>query len=74
MPTVKIVPFPGAQGPAGPQGPQGETGPTGLTGPAGTNGDATAFTPSTPSDWDVVPTTINGALNEIASRLRALGG
>ena len=35
MPTIKIVPFPGAPGPRGEQGPRGYQGDTGLTGPAG---------------------------------------
>lgn len=45
MPTIKIVPFPGKEGPAGPageQGPRGYQGDTGLTGPQGpaaTTGD-----------------------------------
>lgn len=38
MPTIKIVPFPGSQGPAGPQGPRGYQGETGLTGPQGPQG------------------------------------
>lgn len=38
MPTIKIVPFPGSQGPAGPQGPRGYQGETGLTGPQGPTG------------------------------------
>lgn len=40
MPTVKIVPFPGAPGPAGAQGPRGYQGETGLTGPVGPTGPA----------------------------------
>jgi hypothetical protein len=38
MPTVKIVPFPGAPGPTGSQGPRGYQGETGLTGAAGPAG------------------------------------
>lgn len=38
MPTVKIVPFPGAPGPQGPRGLQGIQGETGLTGPIGPTG------------------------------------
>lgn len=38
MPTVKIVPFPGAPGPQGPRGLQGIQGETGLTGPIGPEG------------------------------------
>lgn len=37
MPTIKIVPFPGALGPTGPQGPRGYQGETGLTGNPGIN-------------------------------------
>lgn len=49
-----------------------EAGPTGPTGPTGSAGSATLYTPSTSLDWDVVPTTIAAALDELASRLRAL--
>jgi hypothetical protein len=38
MTTVKIVPFPGKEGPAGAQGPRGYQGDTGLTGPSGPAG------------------------------------
>jgi hypothetical protein len=38
MPTIKIVPFPGAPGPQGPRGLQGIQGETGLTGPIGATG------------------------------------
>ena len=78
MPTVKIVPFPGVPGPQGLrgtqgiQGEQGLTGPIGPTGPAGADGDATAFTATTPGDWNVEPTTIAGALDELAARLKAI--
>lgn len=75
MPTVKIVPFPGVPGPQGPrgtQGIQGEQGLTGPIGPAGADGDATAFTATTPGDWNVEPTTIAGALDELAARLKAI--
>ena len=77
MPTIKIVPFPGVEGPQGPrglQGIQGETGLTGPIGPAGADGDATAYTPTTPADWNVAPTTIANALDELASRVKALEG
>lgn len=67
MPTVKIVPFPGSEGPIGPRGLQGIQGDTGLTGPLG---DATAYTPEVPADWNAVPTTIAQALDELAARLR----
>ena len=75
MPTVKIVPFPGVPGPQGPrgtQGIQGEQGLTGPIGPAGADGDAPAFTATTPGDWNVEPTTIAEALDELAARLKAL--
>jgi hypothetical protein len=58
---------PGATGATGPTGEDGQIGPTGPTGPS-----ATSYTPSTVLDWDVTPTTIAGALDELASRLRAL--
>lgn len=32
------------------------------------------YTPATNSDWDSVPTTLGEALDELASRLRTLGG
>lgn len=38
MPTIKIVPFPGAPGPQGPRGLQGIQGEQGLTGPIGPEG------------------------------------
>lgn len=44
----------------------------GATGAPGLNGDATLYTPTTPADWDVTPSTIAGALNELAARLRTL--
>jgi hypothetical protein len=59
-------------GPTGPTGPSG--GPTGPTGPQGNPGSATAYTLSTPADW-VFPaqiTTIAAALNQLASRVKAL--
>ena len=74
MPTIKIVPMPGVPGPQGPRGLQGIQGETGLTGPIGPAGDATAYTPTTASDWNVAPTTIGEALDELASRLKALEG
>ena len=48
------------------------TAPQGPTGPTGTNGDATLYTPAVDANWDVVPTTLAAALDEIASRLRTL--
>jgi hypothetical protein len=39
MPTIKIVPFPGAPGPRGAQGPRGYQGDIGLTGPQGEPGE-----------------------------------
>jgi hypothetical protein len=70
----------GDTGPTGPTGPTGNTGPTGpeVTGPTGPTGatgaagSATAYTPAVGADWDVTPTTIAGALNELAARLRTL--
>ncbi len=32
------------------------------------------YVPTTESDWDSVPTTVGEALDELASRLRTLGG
>lgn len=73
MPTIKIVPMPGVtvpgpRGERGLQGIQGEVGLTGVTGLQGSN----LFSPVTPGDWLVVPTTVTQALNEIAQRLKAL--
>lgn len=71
-------PILGPTGPTGPQGAegiQGQTGPTGpagSTGPTGPTGDADTYTPAEPLDWDVPPTTIAAALDELASRLRIL--
>lgn len=69
------------QGPTGPTGPvgqastvEGPTGPAGATGPTGAAGDATSYTPTTSADWDVVPSTISEALDELASRLRTVEG
>jgi hypothetical protein len=44
----------------------------GAPGANGANGDATIYTPAVALDWDVAPTTIAGALNELAARLRTL--
>jgi hypothetical protein len=86
MPTVNIVPFPGAPGATGPRGLQGIQGDTGLTGPigpiglsgaegplgpTGLTGDATVYIPG---DWNVGPTTIAQALDELAARLRTAEG
>ena len=54
--TVKIVPFPGSQGPigpTGPEGPAGATGATGATGPAGPTGATGATGASGYSAYDV---------------------
>jgi hypothetical protein len=68
-----VGPIVGPTGPTGPSGgPTGPEGATGPTGPAGTPGSASAYTPATSADWDVVPTTIDDALDELAARLRAL--
>lgn len=75
MATVNIVPFPGVPGDTGPrglQGIQGETGLTGPLGPTGADGDSTAYAPAIPGDWLVAPTTIAAALDEIATRIKAL--
>lgn len=34
--------------------------------------DNVAFTPSTPANWDVPPTDVEEALNELAARVKAL--
>lgn len=47
MPTVKVVPFPGAPGPQGPRGLQGIQGETGLTGPMGPAGEDAVASPET---------------------------
>jgi hypothetical protein len=57
----------GTTGPTGPTGAQGEVGPTGATGPT-----VTTYTPTTALDWDVTPTNISAALDELAARLRTL--
>lgn len=44
----------------------------GAQGVPGLNGDATAYTAAASADWDVLPTTISSALNELAARLRTL--
>lgn len=65
----------GATGPTGPTGAQGDAGQAGSvgpTGPTGAAGDATAYTPAVALDWDTPPTTIAGALDELAARLRTL--
>jgi hypothetical protein len=59
-------------GPTGADGPTGPTGPQGVLGATGPAGDATAYTPTTALDWDVTPTTIAEALDELAARLRTL--
>lgn len=43
----------------------GYTGPTGPPGPD-------SYTPTTSSDWDLVPSTFSDAMDELASRIRAL--
>lgn len=68
-----VGPIVGPTGPTGPSGgPTGPTGDTGPTGPAGLNGSASAYTPATAGDWVVVPATIDDALDELASRIKAL--
>jgi hypothetical protein len=46
----------------------GEVGPTGPTGAAGNP----SYTPNQSSDWSPAPTTISEALDQLASRLKAL--
>lgn len=55
MPTIKIVPFPGAPGPQGPRGLQGVAGETGLTGPIGPVGPAGPAGPAGPQGIQGVP-------------------
>lgn len=55
MPTIKIVPFPGAPGPQGPRGLQGVQGDTGLTGPIGPAGPAGSAGPQGPQGIQGVP-------------------
>lgn len=52
MPTIKIVPMPGAPGPQGPQGPRGYQGDTGLTGPQGPIGPQGETGPAGPAGQD----------------------
>jgi hypothetical protein len=61
-------------GPTGPTGPSGgPTGATGPTGAAGANGSATLYSPIDPPNWNSpVPATIADALNQLASRVKAL--
>jgi hypothetical protein len=47
----------------------GEVGATGPTGPAGSS---TLYTPTTPLDWVTTPNTISEALDQLASRIKAL--
>jgi hypothetical protein len=55
MPTVKIVPFPGALGPTGPQGLRGYQGETGLTGSQGSTGPTGATGATGPTGPAVNP-------------------
>jgi hypothetical protein len=59
-------------GPTGPTGPSG--GPTGPTGPQGVPGSSSAYSLSTPANWDAPANvvTIAQALDQLASRVRAL--
>ena len=55
MPTIKIVPFPGAPGPQGPRGLQGIQGEQGLTGPMGPAGEpGESFVFPDPEAWTPV--------------------
>lgn len=41
----------------------------------GTNGNMDlTYTPANNSDWNTVPTTLGAALDELASRIKTLGG
>jgi hypothetical protein len=62
----------GDTGPTGPTGSQGPTGPIGPAGDTGADGDATIYTPDEPLNWDIEPSTIAAALNELAARVRTL--
>ena len=55
-----------------PTGWSAAMGPTGSTGAPGQDGSATAYNPSVANNWDITPSTISAALNELASRLRTL--
>jgi hypothetical protein len=71
-PTGPLGPT-GAVGPTGATGIQGEIGPTGPQGDPGETGDVnTSYTPSETTDWDIEPTTIAEALDELAARLRII--
>lgn len=68
MPTVKIVPFPGSEGPIGPRGLQGIQGETGLTGPIGETGPAGADASfPAPIAWTPVLTSANGDFAQSAN-------
>lgn len=69
MPTVKIVPFPGAPGPAGAQGPRGYQGETGLTGPAGPQGQ-----PGADALWNFLGEYDNGADYSVGDVVTFAGG
>lgn len=59
MPTIKIVPFPGAPGPSGPQGPRGYQGDPGL--PFTPTGATGTFV----SDDNKTITVVNGLITTI---------
>lgn len=62
MPTIKIVPFPGAVGPQGPTGatgPAGATGPQGPAGPTGATGATGATGPQGPAGGAVFPNEVS---------------
>jgi hypothetical protein len=70
MPTVKIVPFPGAPGPQGPQGeqgPRGYQGDTGLTGPQGPAGADAEFGSSVA--WTPVFTSSDGTFAQSSNAI-----
>ena len=65
MPTIKIVPFPGAPGPRGTQGPRGYQGDQGIPGASANTGDFT-FTESTlntATDMTIGVTGVPGVIN-----------
>lgn len=68
MPTVSIVPFPGAPGPQGPRGLQGIQGETGLTGPIGPAGQVPSGATGTFQSSDNKTITVtNGVITNIES-------
>jgi hypothetical protein len=54
MPTIKVVPFPGAPGPRGEQGPRGYQGDPGLNGLEGAQGDPGVGVPAGGNPGDIL--------------------